>query len=185
MSEKELYSKIIEEKNKLSQLLTDHWNLYSDMSTWYFWYNLMVLIIPLIILYICIDRKSLFEISFFGYSLHIIWYNVGSFLSSNNYFNYPHSLTPFLPQGFSVTAVLYPVTFMLLYQYCKNNGKSFCIYSIFGALIFEIYDYFSMITGLIRLHNGMNLFISFLLSVAMIYLAFGMTKLFKKIKNAE
>lgn len=184
MNEQELYNQIYEMKEQLGSLLKEHWQLYSNMGTWFFWVNLLTLIIPLVVLYFLVDKKRLFELCFFGYSLHIIWVTVDSFLTSNNYFNHPHSISYLLPQGITVAAVLFPVVFMLLYQYCTNNGKNFYIYSIIGAFIFAFgYGAFSDAIDMLRMHKGMNLMYLFLIDVAIVYVALGMTNLFKLIKR--
>lgn len=184
MNEKELYFKIYETKEQLGNLITEHWNLYSNMGTWYFWFNVAAILLPLIILFFALDKKRFFEVSFYGYSVHILWVYIDSYLTSNNYLNHPHSVSYLLPQAFTVTAVLFPVTFMLLYQYCIKNEKNFYIYSIIGSFIFAFgFGGISLAVELLRMHKGMNLFYIFLIDIAIVFTALGMTNLFKKIKN--
>lgn len=186
MTEKELYYQIYEKKEQLASLLENHWQLYSNMSTWFFWANLLTFVVPLIILYFLVDRKRIFEISFFGYSIHIIWVTIDGFLTDNNYFNHPHSLSYVLPEGITVTAVLFPVVFMLIYQYCTNNDKNFYIYSIIGAFIFAFgYGSFAVAVEMLRMHEGMNLIYLFIIDAVVVLIAFGMTNLFHKIKNTK
>ncbi|ASK63806.1 hypothetical protein CFK37_17400 [Virgibacillus phasianinus] len=184
MNEQELYDEIYETKERLTMLITEHWKLYSNMDTWFFWFDIITVVVPLVVLFFTIDRKRLFEISFFGYSLHIIWTGVDSFLTSHNYFNHPHSISYMLPQGITVTAVLFPVFFMLLYQYCTNNGKNFYLFALIGTFVFAIgFGFFTDLVDLLRMHKGMNLFYLFLIDFVIVLIAFGMTKLFQCIKN--
>ncbi|WP_164670526.1 hypothetical protein [Virgibacillus doumboii] len=186
MNEQELYHKIYKTKEQLSNLLSEHWQLYSNTETWFFWFNLATIVIPLIVLYFTVDRKRLFEISFFGYSIHVLWTTISSYLTSHNYFNMVHSISDVLPQGITVSAVLFPVTFMLIYQYCTNNGKNFYLYFIIGTFIFAFgYGFFTDAIGLLRMHKGMNLFYLFLIDTAVILIAYGATNIFRKIKYSQ
>lgn len=116
--------------------------------------------------------------------MHVLWYVVGSFLTSHNYYNYAHSLFYMLPQGTSVVAVLFPVVFMLLYQYCTNHKKNFWIYSAIGCFLFAYgYNVPMSAIDLVRLHKGMNLFYVALLDVAVVFLSYGVTHLFLKLQR--
>ncbi|WP_010531311.1 hypothetical protein [Lentibacillus jeotgali] len=184
MNEQELYHKIFEQKEQLEYLLKEHWQLFSNMGTWFFWFNLVTIITPLIILYFTVDRKRLFEVAFYGYSTHLLWLNTDMVLTANNYFNHPHSISYILPEGVSVTAVLFPVIFMLLYQYCTNNGKNYYLYAIVSSAIFAFgFGYFAESVDLLRMHKGMNLFYLTIIDIAISLIAFWVTKLFLFIKN--
>ncbi|MFD1040059.1 hypothetical protein ACFQ3N_16930 [Virgibacillus byunsanensis] len=183
MTEQELYHRIFELKEQLGNVISEYWNLYSGPDTWYFWFNVATVIIPLIILLLIIDKKRIFEISFFGYTIHVIWANIDNILSMNNYFVYPHSLTHLLPVGVTITAVLLPIVFMLIYQYCTNNDRNYYIYALIGSAIFAYgFGYFSLSVDLLRVHKGMNLTYLFLIDVAVMYIAFWATKLFLKLQ---
>lgn len=186
MNEAQLYQKLYELREQLTNLRTEYWHLYSDMSTWYFWFNLASVVIPFIILYFVIDRKRIFEIAFFGYTAHLLWANLDTFLAMRNYFTYPHTITDLIPLGVNVTAVVFPITFMLLYQYCTNKNKNFYLYAIVVAFIFAYgFGGFAMTSGLARMHNGMNLLYLFLIDTAIAFLALWMTRLFLKIKKTK
>src|SRR5699024_2847569 len=81
-----------------------YWHQYSNINTWYFWFILLSIIISLVILYFAIDKKRIFEISFYGYSVHVLWSKVDNALASHNYFVHPHSLTSFIPNGINMTS---------------------------------------------------------------------------------
>lgn len=186
MNQKELYQEIYEKKEQLNSLLTESWKLYSNMETWFFWVNLLTILIPLAVLFFTVDRKRLFEISFFGYSAHVIWTVVDGFLAKNNYFNHPHSISYLLPLGITVTAVLFPVVFMLLYQHCTNKGKNFYLYAIIGSFIFAYgFGFLTEAAGMLKMHKGMNLLYLSLIDIVIVFIAFGMTNLFLKIKKAK
>ncbi|QKY70802.1 hypothetical protein [Lentibacillus sp. CBA3610] len=184
MSEQQLYDEILKQKEQLQNLLQEHWELYSSMDTWFFWFNLATIIIPLIILYFLIDRRRLFEICFYGYTAHILWLNTDIVLSNNNYLTHPHSISHILPQGFTITAVLFPVVFMLLYQYCTNNEKNFYLYAIIVSIIFACgAGGISGFVDLLRMHKGMNFFYLTLIDIVIAFIALWATKLFQRIKH--
>ncbi|MFD2629415.1 hypothetical protein [Oceanobacillus kapialis] len=184
MSEEQLYQKIYHVKEQLSELQHHFWNQYSDFETWYFWFNLLSIFLPLLILYVVADRKRLFEISFFGYTAHVLWSNIDSILSSNNYLVHPHSLSYLLPVGFTVTTVVFPVTFMFVYQYCTHRGKNVFIYFTGMSFLFAYgFGGISILLGLLEMHKGMNLFYLFLIDIVVSFLAYGFTRLFIKIKH--
>lgn len=184
MTKQELYVEIQKLKGELGKLLGEHWHQYSNVDSIYFWINLAVLIIPLIVLFFAVDGSRLFEICFYGYTVHVIWSSVDQYLTENIYLNHIHSLAPFLPQGFTVTAVLFPVTVMLLYQYCTNHDRNFYFYAILWSAIMGIgYNYISIKLGMIKLHHDMNYFYLFLINIAVTYLALWLTMLFNVVKR--
>lgn len=186
MNEQELYNKIREQKEQLAQLEQEHWQLFSSIDTWYFWVNLGTIVIPLVILYFVIDRTRLFEIAFFGYSTHLLWLITDTVLSANNYLNHPHTFFYFLPEGVTVTTVLFPVVFMLVYQYCTNNKKNFYLYAIVASVIFAFgLGSISDSIDLFRMHKGMNLFYLTLIDIAIAFIAYWATNIFLMIKKQK
>ncbi|MCM3761356.1 hypothetical protein M3212_11235 [Alkalihalobacillus oceani] len=184
--EHELYSEIYRTKEKLLELNSDYWHLYSGYSTWYFWVNLLTILLPLVFLYKKLDRTRFFEISFYGYTAHVLWSNIDQMLSMYNLIDHPHRLTYVLPSGITITAVLFPVTFMLLYQYCSNRQKSFFLCALFGSILFSFgFGALSRMAGLLTLHKGMNLFYLFLIDILVAYAAYAFTALFKYLKKRE
>ncbi len=165
-------------------MISNYWNSYSSIDTWFFWFNVASVVVPLLVLYYKIDKSRLFEICFFGYSVHVLWSNVDSILSKNNYLVHPHTLSYLFPVGITVTAVIFPVTFMLIYQYCKNKVKNFYLYSIIGSIVFAYgFGGLSDVVDLLKMHKGMNLTYLFLIDIAVVFTALWMTKLFQKFKD--
>ncbi len=64
MRENQLYEEIYKQKEQLSHLISNYWNSYSGIDTWFFWFNIASVLVPLIILYFKIDKSRLFEICF-------------------------------------------------------------------------------------------------------------------------
>ncbi|MDQ0224284.1 hypothetical protein CHH83_13910 [Bacillus sp. 7586-K] len=186
MKENERLHKIMEQKDKLNDLIQQYWDDYSGIGTWYFWFNMICVIIPLLILYKKIDRNRIFEICFFGYTVHVLWSNVDSVLSSMNYLIHPHTLSSFLPVGITLTAVLLPVAFMFVYQYCTNRGKYFYLYVILLSMIFAfIFAPISKAFNLLTFFNGMNYFYLFLIDVVIAIIAYWLTRFFANLQRKE
>ncbi|MCK0472011.1 hypothetical protein [Halalkalibacter sp. APA_J-10(15)] len=184
MKKEQLYESILNKKEELVILTKQYWSQYAGIHTWYFWTNIATIIIPLFILYVLIDRKRIFEISFFGYTAHVLWANIDNILSMNNLLIHPHSLTHLLPVGVTITAVLFPVTFMLIYQFCTNYNRNFYLYAVVASIIFAFgFGGLSLLLGLLHLENGMNLFYLFLIDLVVAFLSLWLTKLFLKIKG--
>ncbi len=60
------------EKN-LSDTEFHYWIKYSGFTTWQFWVNILMLIIPLVVLFFFIDRKKIYLLGFYGLNFHV-WY---------------------------------------------------------------------------------------------------------------
>lgn len=184
MNEQDILQTIYDYKEKINELRVFHWMKYSNWKTWYFWFNILSILIPLTILYFKIDRKRLFEICFFGFLVHVTWSNIDSLLSSNNLLIHPHGFTHFLPMGITVTAVLLPVFFMLLYQYCTKKEKNFYLYTLVISAVFSYgFGYISKKVELLIMYKGMKLTYLFLIDIAVAYLAYWLTQLFIAIKK--
>src|SRR5690625_4752751 len=112
MNKGQLYQEIAEYRDRTQHLISQYWHQYSNINTWYFWFILLSIIISLVILYFAIDKKRIFEISFYGYSVHVLWSKADDALASHNYFVHPHSLTSFIPNGVNMTSFVLPIAFM-------------------------------------------------------------------------
>lgn len=184
MSEEQLYNKILEVKEQLHNLQRTYWELTTSFDTWRFWFLLGSMIIALIILYFTVDRKRLFELTFFGFTIHVLWANTDQILTSLNYFSYPHSFTYLMTTGFTSTTVVFPVVFILVYQYCLKKGKNFFLYTIVLNLLFAfgmgpLYVYL----GFLDMNKGMNYGFLYLIDVVVVFIAFAFTKFFKMMKQ--
>jgi hypothetical protein len=67
------WGNIHEQSDKLQELLSSYWHQYSDFGNWQFWVVLASLVLPLVLLYFTVDRTRIFEVFFFGYTVHMLW----------------------------------------------------------------------------------------------------------------
>jgi hypothetical protein len=186
MSFDQYWDTLNKKNDELIKVLSSYWNHYSGFTSWQFWLILALTLIPLIILFLKIDRKRIFELLFFGYTAHILWtyYNIA--LEKYGYLNHPFFLTPALPYALNLTASMLPVTFILLYQFCTNRGANYYLYTLFVSAIF------AFILGPLEGHfkfavlrNGMNSFVFFFSDILIAYLSYWLTKIMLKLSGKE
>lgn len=156
-----------------------YWNQYSDWGNWQFWVILFLLLAPLIVLLIKLDRRRTLEILFFGYTVHMLWTYTDLALIRQGFIDHIYFVFPFLPQGLGTTASLLPVSFMFVYQYCINHDKNFfvwasglCAVTAFGFAPIE------KAIGLVSIVNGLSIVHLFFIDIAISLVAYGMTRFF-------
>ncbi|MBU3569253.1 hypothetical protein IUK39_03550 [Priestia aryabhattai] len=186
MSYEQYWRKIHETNNKLDSLLTSYWKQYSDFANWQFWTMVLFLVIPLIILCFKVDRKRIFEVFFFGYTVHVLWTYVDIALGRSGHLIHPYFLTPLLPDALSLTASILPVGYLLLYQYCTNHKKNFYLYTLLLSAVFAFG--LAPIEGHFRLvdaRKGMNLFYLYLIDLGVVFISYWFTKLILKLRDGR
>ncbi|MBU7594579.1 CBO0543 family protein [Metabacillus halosaccharovorans] len=157
----------------------DYWIDYSSFDTWQFWINVGFIIIPLIVLYITIDKKRVFLLGFFGFNIHVWMVYTDAIGTRFNFFEYPYKAIPILPMHVGIDTSLVPVLFILLYQWILNNKKNFYLYN-FGLILFLSFI-FKPILGahhLFHLKNGANYLHIFLLYVFVVLFSKLITNVF-------
>jgi len=180
---KEYWDKINEQNGILHSLYSSYWDKYSDFSTWQFWVILLSLLLPLLILYFVVDRKRLFEIFFFGYTVHLFWAYTDIALSRGTYLTHTYFLFPLLPSASNITGSFLPVGFLLVYQYATNHKKNFYILTILlSAANAFIFANIEEAVGLVTFHKGFNSFHLFLLDLVIVFVAYWFTRLMLKFR---
>jgi hypothetical protein len=183
MNYKEYWDKINEINGQLHSLYSSYWDKYSDFSTWQFWIILLSLLVPLIILYFMVDRRRLFEILFFGYTVHLLWAYIDLALSRTNFLTHTHFLTPVLPNALNITGSFLPVGFMLVYQYATNRKKNFYILTVLLSAVYTfICANIEKSMGLVTFHGGINVIHLFLLDLFIVFVAYWFTRLLLKFR---
>ncbi|MEK5382203.1 hypothetical protein [Niallia sp. FSL W8-0635] len=183
MDYKEFWDKISEQNGIMHSLYTSYWDKFSDFTTWQFWVILVSLILPLIILFFTVDRKRLFEILFFGYTVHLLWAYIDLALSRGGFLTHTHFLTPMLPNALNITGSFLPVGFMLVYQYATNKKKNFYILTILLSAVYTfICANIEKAIGLVTFHRGVTAFHLFLLDLVIVFVSFWFTRLLLKFR---
>ncbi|WP_226670945.1 hypothetical protein [Metabacillus litoralis] len=184
MEYSEYWKEINKKSEELNSLFSSYWESYSHMGTWQFWTVVSLLIAPLLLVYFLVDRKRIFELFFFGYTVHLLWTYIDIVLERLGFFIHTYFLTPLLPFALNMTASALPVGFLLLYQYCTNHNKNFYLYTILLSAVFAFgFASVEAYVGLVKLNKGMNLFYVFLIDIGIAYIAYWLTYLVKWIKK--
>ncbi|UFT99774.1 hypothetical protein KO561_02010 [Radiobacillus kanasensis] len=183
MDFKEYRNQITEKNDELYSLISSFWSEYSGLGTWQFWVVLSSFILPLIVLWFIVDRKRIFEVFFFGYTVHLLWSYINLILEQHSYMVHPYSLSPILPYAINLTSSVLPVSFLLIYQYCTKNNKNFYMYILIISAIFSfvLVPLESQI-GLLDLNRGFNHVHIFAIDIGITFIAYWATLFVKRIR---
>ncbi|MED4072123.1 hypothetical protein [Priestia endophytica] len=184
MTYNQYWREINEKEDELSSLFSNYWHQYSDFGTWQFWLILVSLIIPLIILCFTVEKRRVFEVFFFGYTVHVLWTYANIMLERSGYIVHTYYLTPLLPTPTNITASILPVGFLLLYQYCTKHRKNFYLYSVVISVIFA----FGLASieeklKLLNIRNEKTLIYLYITDVVIAFVAYWFTKFLLKVRN--
>ncbi|WP_235991868.1 CBO0543 family protein [Metabacillus schmidteae] len=166
-------------QEKVSNDWIDYWFEYSSFDTWQFWVNVSFIIIPLIVLYIFIDKKRVFLLGFYGFNIHVWMVYTDAIGTRYNFFEYPYKAVPFLPIHVGIDTSLVPVLFILLYQWILHKKKNFYLYNL-GLILFLSFIFKPIIVShhLFHLKNGANFLYIFLLYVIVVLISRAITNVF-------
>jgi hypothetical protein len=135
-------SKQFEQLNKLTDELTHsqigYWQQYSNLNSWQFWFLAGLLVLPLVCLYLFMDRRKALLLGFYGFNVHVWFTYLDEIAIDNGLWNYPYKLIPFLTANFSIGAAFIPVIFMLVYQWTLNHNKNYYLYAT-GLCLFQAF----------------------------------------------
>ncbi len=134
-SQEEFLQKIRQTTEELYQLQADYWKEFSYFDDLKFWVVVLMLIVPLIILFIKIDRSKILLLGFYGLNYHIWFAYANSAGISLGLWEYPYQVSPLIP-SFALDASLVPIAFMLVYQWTLNKNKNFYLYSTILSAFF-------------------------------------------------
>lgn len=180
----EFWNEIYKNNDQLNSLYSSYWHQYTGIGTWQFWVVLVSLVVPLAAVYFFVDRKRIFELFFFGYTVHVLWSYTDIALGRSGYVTHKYFLLPILPNAMNITPSVLPVGFLLLYQYCTNKGKNFYLYTaLLSALFAFVFAQLEEYIGLLTLQKGMNHFYLFFIDIGIACIAYWFTKLILRLKE--
>jgi hypothetical protein len=168
----DLFNKIYSMQQELTNYQTEYWKLYSSLNTWQFWFLIALIVLPLIALYILIDKDKIFLIGFYGLCVHMIISHFDKVAVRMGYWQYYHTVLPFLAFSLAFDIALVPAVLMLVYQWTLKHNKNFYIYSILAAFLLSIIwtPIFTSL-GILQLYKGMNLIKIFAIKICVVLLA--------------
>ncbi|NIK11725.1 CBO0543 family protein [Alkalibacillus almallahensis] len=178
-------NKIRSMTEEVHQFKYEYWTSLSNFGAWQFWLDILLLIVPLIVLFMLIDKNKMLLLGFFGLNYHVWLSYATSIAVSLGLWEYPYQIAPFLP-GFSFSASLIPVCFMLLYQWTLIHKKNIYLYAvILSAIIAFALEPIMVKLHLLHLFKGVNYVHLFLLLVALFIVSKLITNLFLWLQEKE
>lgn len=177
------FDKAIKMRKESTEAVVNNWKNFALYASFEYWIMVIFLVVPLIILFFKIDKNKIFLISFYGYSIHILFAYIDIYGINSGLWGYPFQVIPTLP-SLSIDSSLVPVTFMLVYQWTLNNKKNYYIYSIITALIFSfVFKPVLVSMGLFRMYGNINYIHLFIGYLFVLLLAKFITNVFLWIKK--
>ncbi|PLT28886.1 hypothetical protein [Peribacillus deserti] len=184
MNFKKYWNQIGDQNEKLTSLYSSYWDKFSDYGEWQFWLVLALFVVPLVLLCFFVDRKRIFEVFFFGFTVHILWNYIDSALSRGGYFTHNYFMVPYLPNATNMTASVLPVSYLLLYQFCTNRNQNFFLWTLLLSAFFAfVYGIFEEKAGFTKLNKGFSQFHLFLIDVLLAYIACWATNFLVKVNR--
>jgi hypothetical protein len=170
---------ILTQQEDVVNMWMEYWRDFSTWQTWQFWAIVFMLIVPLIVVYVAIDKNKVFQIGFYGFNIHT-WFTYSDAIAMRTaHVTYPFQAIPVLPVNFALDASLVPVSFMLLYQWCINHNKNVFLYGVVLSAFFSfIFKPLLVFINLMQMNKGMNYFYLFLNYLLILILAIVITKVF-------
>lgn len=161
----DFFEKIRSMRSEVAQSQFEYWQLFSSYDSWQFWILILMSVVPLIILFIFIDKRKMLLLGFYGLNIHVWMFYIDVTARNFDLWDYPYELISFLP-SFSLDGSLIPVAYMLLYQWTLNKKKNFYLYSLLLSALYafgvkSILHYFHFF----HMYKGMNYIYLFLVYV--------------------
>ncbi|WLR54751.1 hypothetical protein LC048_20465 [Mesobacillus subterraneus] len=159
------FDKIVKKGKEGQEALNEYWWEYSLYTSFEFWLMVLFLVAPLILLLFKINKNKLFQILFYGYSVHISFAYEDLYGKNMGYWNYPFPVIPVLP-GLTLDSSLIPIIFIFVYQFTLNNNKKYYLYATLTAVILSfVFKPMLVGLGLFRMYGSISyihLFLSYL-----------------------
>ena len=179
----DLVDKAIKMRKGATETLIQTWIEHKIYFTFEFWMMAAILVVPLIILLIKIDKSDIFHICFFGYSVHILSFYLNLVGLNLGLWGYPYQLIPAFP-SFSLDSSLVPVSFMLVYQWTIHKKKNYYLYAIITSVIFAfLVETLFQKMGLFKIYGDINYLHRLAIYITISVCAKVMTTIFLKLQK--
>lgn len=183
-----LLKKFKKDESEHSEEWFSYWMDYSAPDHWQFWVGLGLLILPLIVFFLFLNKRNALQVGFYGYNVHVFFTYIDAYGTNNGYWFYPFKVLPILQSSFALDVSFVPVIFSLVYQWTQSKHKNYYLWIvILSALFAFIFKPLLMTIRMFELGNGANYFHLFIGYIIVGLTAKWMTNLFlyleKKAKN--
>ncbi|MED3554306.1 CBO0543 family protein [Cytobacillus praedii] len=182
-SHMDLIDKAVKMRKEATETLIQTWIENKIYYSFEFWMMAALLVVPLIILLIKIDKSKIFHICFFGYSVNLLSFYISLVGLNLGLWGYPFQLIPAFP-SFSLDSSLVPVSFMLVYQWTINKKKNYYLYAIITSVIFTfLVETLFLKMDLFKIYADINYFHRLAIYIIISVCAKGMTTIFLKLQK--
>ncbi|MDF2036513.1 hypothetical protein P2R12_05840 [Cytobacillus oceanisediminis] len=172
------FDDIVKMAKEGQKALNDYWVEYSIYTSFEYWFMVVLFIVPLLVLFFKIDKRKLFFMGFYGYSIHMLFGYIDLYNKNSGLLNYPFPMIPMIP-GLSLDSSFVPVTFMLVYQWTLNHKKNYYVYTVLtSAVLAFVFKPLLIGLGLFKLYGNTNYFFLFACYLIVIILAKVITDVF-------
>ena len=162
-AQKEALDKLIKVQYEGARDWLHYWQEYSAFDTWQFWFHVILLVAPLVILFFTIDWKMALQLGFYRFNVHVWFGYFDAFGTTWTFWTYPYKMIPYIPNSFGLDASMVPVLFMLVYQWTINNKKNYYLYTLLLSLFLSfIVKPLMVLHHLFVFNKGANYFHLFL-----------------------
>jgi len=142
-----------------SKDLLDYWLSYSNITTWQFWICLVLLILPLILLLLFLNKRKALLLGFYGYNVHVFFTYTDVLGSDRAYWSYPYKVMPILPSSFSLDVSFVPVAYMFFYQWILKTNRNYYLYMVILCALFAfVIKPIFVFVNLFQFDRGANYF---------------------------
>lgn len=177
------FDEIVKMGKEGQKALNQYWLDYAIYTSFEYWLMVLLLVVPFIFLFLKINKNKLFQILFYGYSIHISFGYSDLYGRNLGYWNYPFPVIPALP-GIILDSSFIPIIFIFVYQSTLNSNKKYYLYATITAGILSfVFKPMLVELGLFRMYGPTNYFHLFLSYLSIITFAKLLTDLFVWIKK--
>jgi hypothetical protein len=178
-SQQNILTRLKDIQKDQTELWTSYWQQYSSFGDWQFWVLVLLFVLPLIVLFLAIDKRKALLLGFYGYNVHVFFTYVDAIGANMIKWFYPYKIFPILASSVSLDVSLVPVTYMLIYQFTLNREKNYYVFMILLSSVFAFgFKPLLVAIGLFEMGSGTNYFTLFIGYVVVGLIAKWITNLF-------
>ena len=133
----EQFDKAAGMRKESADALMDYWLQHNIYESFEFWLLVALFLFPLVLLAFKIDKRHIFMVGFFGFSVHVLSLYMNVVGINKGFWNFPIPVLPFLP-AVAFDASLVPITYMLVFQWTNNNKKNYYLFAIITSMFFAV-----------------------------------------------
>jgi hypothetical protein len=155
---------IIQEKTVLHKLVMEDW-LKNDVFSIRWFVTVGLILLSYFIVFKLLDKRRFIQILFFGSLIAVSMTTLDIFGSEFVHWTYLSRVFPIVPSIFFYDYTIYPLYYMLVYQY-SSNWKSFAIWDavLAGIISFGVYPLLTAFK-MVKLHNWNYLYFFLIICV--------------------